>query len=63
MPEPASSTHKKSTTGLSTRGILLLVQIALPFGLYFALRSESGLTAGLIAGAYLLSMLYLVWQG
>lgn len=63
MPEPASSTNKKPTAGLSTRGILLLVQIALPFGLYFALRWENGLAAGLIAGAYLLSMLYLVWLG
>jgi hypothetical protein len=63
MPEPASSNHKKSIAGFSARTILLLVQIALPFGLYFALRWENGLAAGLIAGVYLLSMLYLVWLG
>lgn len=63
MSEPSSSPNKKPAAGLSARGILLLVQIALPFGLYFALHVESALAAGVIAGAYLLSMLYLVWQG
>jgi hypothetical protein len=48
---------------LRIRGILLLVQIALPFGLYLALRWESRPVALMMAGLYALSMIYLVWLG
>jgi hypothetical protein len=53
----------KRTRGLVVRGALLIIQILLPFGLYFALRSAHGLAAGLIATLFLISMLILVWLG
>jgi hypothetical protein len=53
----------KRTRGLVVRGALLIVQILLPFGLYFALRSSHGPAAGLISALFLISMLVLVWLG
>lgn len=52
--------RKKS---LSLRGALLIVQILLPFGLYFALRGSASLAAVLIAAAFFCSMIFLVWLG
>ena len=55
--------HQQRKKSLRVRGVLLIVQILLPFGLYFALRSSSSLAGALIAAAFLLSMLFLVWLG
>jgi len=46
---------------LRVRVMLLIGQIVLPFGLYFALRWPSNLPAGLIAGLIVASMFFLVW--
>ncbi len=56
--------HKKTQRGnFRVRSILLIVQIIIPFGLYFAL--QQGLTgwAWLTAGVFTLSMAILVWLG
>lgn len=63
MTENVHFLKEKRKGRLWVRGILLIVQVLLPFGLYFALRWESSLAAALIAGGFLLSMLYLVWLG
>jgi len=48
---------------LRVRTILMVVQILLPFGLFVALRWESPIAAGLIAGLFTISMGILVWLG
>ena len=55
--------HKPPKTSLKVRGFILIVQVLLPFGLYFALRCESTPAAVLIAALYVLSMIFLVWPG
>lgn len=52
---------KKSNFRLKTA--LMILQILLPFGLYFAMQLGSSLAAGLVAGAFVLSMGGLVWLG
>jgi len=54
---------KKRPGVLVVRGALLITQILLPFGLYFALHWAHELAAGLISALFLLSMLFLVWLG
>ena len=63
MPVKNEITLQKFRKSLNVRGILLLVQVLLPFGLYFALRASSSLVAALIAAGFILSMLFLVWLG
>jgi len=48
---------------LKLRAALLILQILLPFGLYFALRWEWGVAAVIISVVFFLSMIYLVWLG
>jgi hypothetical protein len=48
---------------LRVRAVLLIAQIVLPFGLYFALGWPSNLPAALIAGAIVGGMIFLVWLG
>lgn len=63
MPEKIGLHLEQRKKSLRVRGILLIVQILLPLGLYFALRGSSSLTAALIAVVFCLSMLFLVWLG
>jgi hypothetical protein len=58
-----SSTIKTFKKNLNLRGALLILQILLPFGLNFALGWESQVLAGLIAGLFSISMLFLIWLG
>lgn len=64
MPESSNlqPIHKHKSS-LTLRGLLLIFQILLPIGLYFALRASHGLVAGLLSGLFLISMLLLVWLG
>lgn len=63
MPEQNRLTLEQRKKSLSVRGILLFVQILLPLGVYFALSGSNSLAAALLAGAFFLSMLFLVWLG
>lgn len=62
-PKTKLSAIKTFKKNLNLRGALLILQILSPFGLYFALRCESQVTAALIAGLFFLSMLFLIWLG
>lgn len=54
---------KKLSGSIKVRGILLMVQVALPLTLYFALQWENRLAAVLIAALFFSSMVFLVWLG
>ena len=58
-----NNTDEKTKKMVTLRGMLLLVQILLPFGLYAAMRWESGTGMVVFSGAFLLSMGVLVWLG
>lgn len=63
MAEPTIKTHRRQRGNFKVRAVLLLLQILLPFGLYFAIRIESLVPAGLLAAAFLISMGVLLWLG
>jgi len=63
MPEKNVFNHQALKKNLSLRGILLILQILLPFGLYLALQSTNNLAAALIAAVFTFSMFFLVWLG
>lgn len=63
VPKSKSFSIKTFKKNLNLRGALLILQILLPFGLYFALRWESQVMAALIAGLFFISMLFLIWLG
>ena len=58
-----NNTVKKTKRMVTLRGMLLLVQILLPFGLYAAMHWGSGSGMVFFSGAFLLSMGVLVWLG
>lgn len=58
------TTKKPKVKGHSRiKTALLLLQIILPFGLYFALEWDNSLASGVIAVLFVLSMFVLVWLG
>jgi len=61
MGEKTAKKNQKSKLRLRT--VLMFLQILLPFGLYAALQMDGSLAAGVIAGAFLLSMGMMVWLG
>ena len=63
MPEQKRLILEQWKKSLRVRGILLIVQILLPLGVYFALRGSNSLAATLLTGVFFLSMLFLVWLG
>lgn len=63
MPRTNIFSNKNRRGSLKVRGALLIGQILLPFGLYFALRWELSLAAALISAVFFLSMIFLVWLG
>lgn len=63
MPAQNGLQLEQRKKSLRVRGILLIVHILLPLGLYFALRGSSSFPAILIAMVFFLSMLFLVWLG
>ena len=63
MPHENVFLNKKNGGRLKLRAALLIMQILLPFGLYFALRWAWDVAAVIIAGVFFLSMIYLVWLG
>lgn len=63
MSEPRIKTHQRQRGNFKMRAVLLLLQILLPFGLYFAIRFGSMVPAGLLAAVFLFSMGVLVWLG
>lgn len=65
MIESKHETSKKSKvkTHFRTRAALLMLQILLPFGLYFALEWDNFVSAGVIAILFVFSMFVLVWLG
>ena len=58
-----TQTKQKNIASLKLRSVLLVLQMLLPFGLYFALEWQSLLGAWMIAGIFTLSMGLLVWLG
>lgn len=63
MPILNLISEQMEKNGLKTKVVLLVIQVVLPFGLYLALKAESGLLAALLAVPLLLSMALLMWLG
>jgi uncharacterized MnhB-related membrane protein len=63
MSETAAVVETKKKGKSNLKNGLLIVQILLPFGAYLALQAGNRLWAGVIAGAFVLSMAVLVWAG
>ena len=58
-----NKTKPKNKAKLKMKTGLLLMQILLPFGLYAAMQIDSQLAAWLVASAFSLSMIAMVWVG
>lgn len=54
---------KRGLTSLNMKIILLLLQIMLPFGMYFALMNGQTLPLAIVSGVLFISMIVLVSLG
>jgi hypothetical protein len=63
MPGTAPVPPQKRAVRLRARGVLLILQVVLPFILYLTLKWANPLPAVLVVAIFVLSMLYLVWLG
>jgi uncharacterized iron-regulated membrane protein len=63
MKNTLNAGKKRTHGGFKVRAALLVLQICLPFGLYFALSLTHLAAAMGIAFIFLLSMAVLVWMG
>ncbi len=53
----------KKRGSLKVRTALLLIQVLLPIGLYWALVSENTIATIILAGLFVISMGLMVWLG
>jgi hypothetical protein len=63
MPVIEKLPSGKQKKNVDARAALLIIQILLPFGLYFSLRWANQAPAMVIAALFVLSMVFVTWLG
>ena len=63
MPATDLLPKEKGKKNIDLRAALLIIQIMLPFGLYFSLGWANQVPAMVIAAVFVLSMIVMTWLG